>query len=220
MNGQLIAIDQGMDAITDQDQVRALMMAVTRIKGVTVLTIKGEEAKKEASEILFDIQEVAEKGEALSKEFRDPYFQMSKRIKSFFDETLVPVYTKEKEVGGRIKDYNIKLKQEEAERLKKAQEKLNKQREKNPDIAEQLPERATVTPISTKTKTEKGTTFTKKVLRVQVESVKELAAAVGVGAVPEGVFDIKEGYIKTLIKGGMVLPGVKSWEEDEIGTRR
>lgn len=218
---QALAVEQAMEVIPKRPPVVELMEAITKAKEVKFLTIQNDEQKEETATKLLNLKEVIERGEKLSKELRDPYFQMSKRVKGFFDDALVPVQAKIKEANGRLTDYRIKLKKQEEEERKKAQAKLDKEREKAaPEVAERMPETAVVAPKEVKTKTEAGMVFTKKVLKVKVVDVKALAAAVGAGAVPEGVFEVKEGFVKQLVKGGMKLPGVESWEEDEISTRR
>ncbi len=217
---ELMRLDETMELISTDNRVMELAAAITRVKAISILTIRDEEGKKTAAELLLDCQEVLKKGEELSKELRDPFFQMSKRVKAFFDEMVAPAEKKVGEIKGRLNDYNVVLKKKALEEQSKAQVKLDKIREKNPDLADQLPEKAVAPVAQTTTKTEKGTTFAKKVLRVKVVSIKDLAAAVGAGAVPEGVFEVKEGFVKSLIKGGMKLPGIESWEEEEIQGRR
>jgi hypothetical protein len=217
---QALAVEQAMEVIPRKAPVIELMEAITKAKEIKFLTIYNDEQKGETATKLIHLKEVIEKGESLSKELRDPYFQMSKQIKGFFDNALEPVKSKITEGSERLSDYQIRLRKEEEAERKKAQEKLDKIRENNPEIADKIPEKVVVAPKEIKTKTEVGTVFTKKVLKVKVVDMKLLAVSVGTGAVPEGVFEAKEGYIKTLIKGGMKIPGVESWEEDEVATRR
>lgn len=222
MNGQMIAVEQAMEQLPLEPRVAELMRAITKAKEVKFLTIYNDEQKEETAKNLIYLKEIIEAGEKLSKEIRDPYFQMSKRTKAFFDDAMAPVQTKIGEADKALSDYRIKLKKKEEDERRKAQEKLDQTRENNPDIAGKIPEKAVVPSKEIKTKTEAGTIFTKKVLKIKVKSIKALAVAVGTGAIPEGVFEVKEGFVKTLIKGGMKFPedAIESWEEDEIGTRR
>jgi hypothetical protein len=220
MGNELMRLDETMELISIDPRVGELMGAVTRAKMVTVLTIRDEEGKKAASHLLLDAQDVLRKGEELSKELRDPFFQMSKRIKGFFDDAVAPVKGKVREIKDRLNDYTVVQRKKAADDQAKAQAKLDKIKEKNPEIADQLPETAVAPVAQTTTRTEKGTTFIKKTLLITSVNIRELAMAVGTGAVPEGVFEIKEGFIKTLIKGGMVLPGVESKYVEDIQARR
>lgn len=217
---QALVVEQAMEVIPQKAPVVELMEAITKAKEVKFLTIYNDEQKQETATKLIHLKEVIERGETLSKELRDPYFQISKQVKGFFDNALEPVKSKITEGSGRLSDYQIRLRKEEEDERRKAQEKLDAIRKKNPEIADKIPEKAVVPTKEIKTKTEAGTVFSKKVLKIKVVDMKLLAVSVGTGAVPEGVFEIKEGYIKTLIRGGMKIPGVESWEEDAIGTRR
>lgn len=59
----------------------------------------------------------------------------------------------------------------------------------------------------------------KKELKIISIDVKELCAAIGAGAVPVGVIDVKEAQIKSLIRAGMVVPGVHSEMVDVLAFR-
>lgn len=217
---QALVVEQAMEVIPQKAPVVELMEAITKAKEVKFLTIYNDEQKQETATKLIHLKEVIERGETLSKELRDPYFQISKQVKGFFDNALEPVKSKITEGSGRLSDYQIRLRKKEEDERRRAQEALDRARKKNPEIADQIPEKAVVPHKEIKTKTEAGTVFAKKVLKIRVTDMKLLAVSVGTGAVPEGVFEVKEGYIKTLIRGGMKIPGVESWEEDGIRTRR
>lgn len=219
----VLAIDQAIEKLPQEPNVHDLLIAIAQAKQVKFLTIYNSEQTENAAKNILALKDLVDRGEAMGKEIRDPYTQMSKRIKASFDEWLAPVRQKITEGNKALSDYRFRLKKKEEEERRKAQEKLDKEREKAlPEVAEAMPEKAVVAPKTVTTKTEQGTIFEKKELVIDYDNIdiKILAVAVGTGAVPVGVFEVKRGFVKSLIKGGMKLPGVESWEEDGIGTRK